>query len=105
MFFVFPVTDNSIMSMDTEIYDHLFEKTDKKSEGPSFNFVSDMTDIPEFQDGDMTYLNKLFDMLLKPLEVKKRALTLNELLDKISEKGINSLTNDEKNQLDEYAKK
>lgn len=105
MFFVFPVTDNSIMSMDTEIYDHLFEKTDKKSEGSSFNFVSDMTDIPEFQDGDMTSLNKLFDMLLKPLEVKKRALTLNELLDKISEKGINSLTNDEKNQLDEYAKK
>ena len=105
MFFVFPVTDKSIMSMDTEIYDHLFEKTDKKSDGMNLNFVSDMTDIPEFEGGDMTSLNKLFDMLLKPLEVEKRALTLNELLDKISETGINSLTNDEKNQLEEYAKK
>jgi hypothetical protein len=105
MFFVFPVTDNSIMSMDTEVYDHLFEKTDKKSDGPSFNFVSDMTDLPEFNEGDTTSLNKLFDLLFKPLEKKKKALTLDELLDKISETGISSLTNDEKNQLDEYAKK
>ncbi len=105
MFFVFPVTDNAIMSMDTEIYNHLFEKTDKKSEEPSFNFVSDMTDIPNFEDGDMTSLNKLFDLLLKPPKKPEIVLSLDQILDKISETGINSLTEKEKIQLDEYSKK
>jgi hypothetical protein len=36
---------------------------------------------------------------------KKRCdLTIDELLDKISDKGINSLTEEEKNKLDEYSK-
>ena len=44
----------------------------------------------------------------KPLWVyylkKKCDLTIDELLDKISDKGINSLTEEEKNKLDEYSK-
>jgi hypothetical protein len=36
---------------------------------------------------------------------KKRCdLTLDELLDKINDQGINSLTEEEKNKLDEYSK-
>jgi hypothetical protein len=31
-------------------------------------------------------------------------MTLDEILDKISEQGINSLTTEEKNKLDEYSK-
>jgi hypothetical protein len=35
----------------------------------------------------------------------KKVLTLDEILDKIIDKGINNLTQTEKEQLDEYSKK
>jgi hypothetical protein len=104
-FFVFPVTDDTIMSMDTEIYTHLFNKTDNLSDMTTQKYVSDMTDIPSFDRIlDSKPLDELFNILFKPVETKK-VLSLDEILDKIIDKGIDNLTETEKQQLDEYSKK
>jgi len=57
-----------------------------------------------FRIMDTKPLDELFNILFKPVEVKK-VLTLDEILDKIIDKGINNLTQTEKEQLDEYSKK
>jgi hypothetical protein len=67
--------------------------------------VSDITDIPSFDRIlDSKPLDELFNILFKPVEVKK-VLSLDEILDNIIDKGIDNLTETEKQQLDEYSKK
>ena len=39
MYFVFPIDDDMIYSMEDEIYKHLFGETDKKSGNKSLNFM------------------------------------------------------------------
>lgn len=105
MFFVFPVNDNMILSMDEDIHSHLFGETDKKSESKVTNFTINMTDIPTFGDSDMTdSIEKLLSFLVKPQTTSFEIPTLDQLLDKINESGIDSLTENEIKILDEYSK-
>jgi hypothetical protein len=105
MFFVFPVTDDMILSMDEDIHNHLFGETDKKSDKDMLKFTIDITDIPIFGDGDTTNpMEKLFSILSQPQKTKVHIPSLDELLDKISEHGIESLTEKEIEILNEYSK-
>lgn len=105
MFFVFPVNDNMILSMDEDIHAHLFGETDKKSGNKSLNFTVDMTDIPTFGDSDTTNsIEKLFSLLFQPPKTQVQKPTLDQLLDKIIESGIESLTENEIKLLNEYSK-
>ena len=105
MFFVFPVNDNMILSMDEDIHSHLFGETDKKSDSKVTNFTINMTDIPTFGDSDMTdSMEKIFSLLFKPLTIPVETPTLDQLLDKINESGIDSLTESEIKILNEYSK-
>ena len=105
MFFVFPVNDNMILSMDEDIHSHLFGETDKKSDSKVTNFTINMTDIPTFGDSDMTdSMEKIFSLLFKPLTIPVETPTLDQLLDKINESGIESLTENEIQLLNEYSK-
>jgi len=106
MFFVFPVNDESIMSMDQEIYNHLFENVDFNSPETEKKIQIDFTESQLLDDNEMTEsLNRVFDLLFKKPKKVERALSLDNILDKINEKGINSLTETEKQKLDEYSKK
>jgi len=105
MFFVFPVNDSMILSMDEDIHSHLFGETDKKSESKVTNFTINMTDIPTFGDYDMTEsVEKLFSLIFKSPQTNDVVLTLDQLLDKINETGIDSLTEKEIQLLNEYSK-
>ena len=105
MFFVFPVNDNMILSMDEDIHSHLFGETDKKSDSNVTNFTINMTDIPTFGDSDTTdSIEKLFSLLFKPQTKLIEKPSLDQLLDKINESGIDSLTESEIKILNEYSK-
>lgn len=106
MFFVFPVNDESIISMDQEIYNHLFENVDIKPTETEKKIQIDFSESALLDDNEMTEsLNRVFDLLFKKPKKTERALSLDEILDKINEQGINSLTKIEKQKLDEYSKK
>lgn len=106
MFFVFPVNDNMILSMDEDIHQHLFGITDKKSEPVIQKYVIDTTEIPSFNDTDITKsLDTVFNLLFNKIEEPPViVLTLDQLLDKINESGILSLSDDELKMLDDYSK-
>ena len=106
MFFVFPVNDSMILSMDEDIHQHLFGITDKKSEPVIQKYVIDTTEIPSFNDTDITKsLDTVFNLLFNKIEEPPViVLTLDQLLDKINESGILSLSDDELKMLDDYSK-
>ena len=104
MFFVFPVTDNMILSMDEDIHSHLFGEPDKKSDIPNLKYSVNMTDIPNFDESITSSLDKVFNLLFQPVEEPVKVLTLDQLLDKILECGIESLSKDEIDMLNEYSK-
>jgi hypothetical protein len=110
MYFVFPI-DDMIYSMDEEIEKHLFENTDILTEKEELNqsrYTSDNTGVPEFFRGIYIHKGSPFDDILKILneEVIKDepVMTLNDLLDKIKEKGIDSLSEIQLKQLEIYSK-
>lgn len=106
MFFVFPVNDESIMSMDEKTYNHLFENVDFSNVELEKKIQIDFTESELRDNTEMTdSLNRVFDLLFKKPKKTERALSLDDILDKINEKGINSLTDIEKQKLDEYSKK
>ena len=72
--------------------------TNKKKQTPlrPFEFKLDFGSNEEF--------DRMSETIMGLLPKKKCDLTIDELLDKISDKGINSLTEEEKNKLDEYSK-
>jgi hypothetical protein len=91
--------------MDEDIHSHLFGETDKKSENKVTNFTIDMTDIPKFGDSDISdSMEKLFSVLFKSQTTPVEVPTLDQLLDKINESGIDSLTDNEIKLLNEYSK-
>lgn len=109
MYFVFPIDDDMIYSMDEEIKKHLFENTDILTEKEKYNpYTSDSTGVPEFLAGIHIHKSHSFDDLFKIIyeEVIQDAtvMTLNDLLDKIKEKGIDSLSADQLKQLENYSK-
>jgi hypothetical protein len=109
MYFVFPIDDDMIYSMDKEIEKHLFENTDILTEKEKYNpYTSDNTGVPEFLGGIHIHKTRSFDDFFKIFyeEVIQdtSVMTLNDLLDKIKEKGIDSLSADQLKQLEIYSK-
>ena len=111
MYFVFPIDSDMIYSMDKEIEKHLFENTDILTENEGLNqtkYVSDNTGLPEFFKGIHIHKGSPFDDILKILNEEAiqdvPVMTLNDLLDKIKEKGIDSLSEIQLKQLEIYSK-
>jgi hypothetical protein len=66
----------------------------------------DFSESALLEDSEMTEsLNRVFDLLFKTPKKAERVLSLDDILDKINENGIDSLTQIEKQKLDEYSKK
>lgn len=109
MYFVFPIEDGMIYSMDDEIRKHLFGETDNLTENqnPKY-YTSDSTEIPEFLGGLHIHKTHPFDGLFKLFyeEViqEEPVMSLNDLLDKIKEKGIDSLSANQLELLENYSK-
>ena len=109
MYFVFPIDDDMIYSMEDEIYKHLFGETDKLTEKQKYDtYTSDNTGVPEFLGGIHIHKTRSFDDFFKIFYEEviqdKPVMTLNDLLDKIKEKGIDSLSADQLKQLEIYSK-
>jgi len=111
MYFVFPIESDMIYSMDEDIKKHLFENTDILTENEELNqtrYVSDNTGVPEFLKGIYIHRGSPFDDILKILNEEViqdvPVMTLNDLLDKIKEKGIDSLSEIQLKQLEIYSK-
>ena len=106
MFFVFPINDSSIISMDQEIYNHLFDDVNSGNTETEKKIQIDFSESALLEDSEMTEsLNRVFDLLFKTPKKAERVLSLDDILDKINENGIDSLTQIEKQKLDEYSKK
>ena len=105
MYFVFPVDKNSIMSMEDETHQHLFGKMNETSNG---YFNENNTSISYYFDSDTDSLNeKLAEELFKTivqLKVQEKELSLDEILDKINDNGITSLTDSELTTLENHSK-
>ena len=109
MYFVFPVEDDMIYSMDEEIRKHLFGNSDILTDKQQYNnYNSDSTGVPEFLGGIHIHRTRSYDDFFKLFyeEViqEEPQMTLNELLDKIKEKGIDSLSQNQLQLLETYSK-
>jgi len=112
MFFLFKNTDNITYNFqDKEIENHLMNFSDNVSENDnkSDEFKTYSYDVPldyleEFSQILNEYMsNSTYTDTTTEIKTEKK-LSLDELLDKINENGINSLTEIEKKQLYEYSK-
>lgn len=108
MFFLVPMTDEVLISVDDNVMNHLF-KLEDETNSKTFSFDINKTVTKEDSDKAVAELvNEIAKSLLGDLEVEEKKVevkpTLDELLDKINKGGINSLTKEEKQLLDEYAK-
>ena len=108
MFFLVPMTDQVLISVDDNVMNHLF---DLENDEVSKNFSFDINKTITKEDSDKTVaelVNEIAKSLVDDLAVTEKKVqvmpTLDELLDKINNNGINSLTKEEKQLLDEYAK-
>ena len=84
---------------------HFKELTNPKNKGKKNedHFLMDVGEINESHYDKL--VNDAIDyFFIKNLKQDTCTMTLDEILDKISEQGINSLTTEEKNKLDEYSK-
>ena len=111
MYFVFPIDSDMIFSMDEEIEKHLFGNTDILTEKEELNqsgYTSDNTGVPEFLGGIHIHKTRSFDEFFKMFNEEiikdEPVMTLNDLLDKIKEKGIDSLSEIQLKQLEIYSK-
>ena len=92
--------------MDGEIYEHLFNEPDKKSDKTQtidygLNFDFDY----KFENSDSTHsIKEVFEKIFGTVMEPEIILTLDQLLDKINDSGFESLTSGEKKQLEEYSK-
>jgi len=117
MYFLVPFNKNvNFYIGDPKVENHLFtqsEETDNMSESPKLEYnLEDIQD--EMSDIDievfMKNLSNFVGVDLTQIEVEEEEVqivkekTLDEILDKINECGIESLTQTEKQLLDEYAK-
>ena len=102
MFFLVPLTDEVMISVDDDIMSHLFDLSDKgdgvknlfKTEENSEDFVDLVNKFALYMEQEVSNL------------VKKQVepLTLDEILDKILDNGFENLTENEKQLLNEYSK-
>jgi hypothetical protein len=92
--------------MDQEIYNHLFDDVNSGNTETEKKIQIDFSESALLEDSEMTEsLNRVFDLLFKTPKKAERVLSLDDILDKINENGIDSLTQIEKQKLDEYSKK
>ncbi len=99
MFFVFKENLDMIVSLDENIYSHLFGEDYRTPENSSF--TDNLSDF----DSEMAFdIGKIFEILEKNRKVEEKDLTLDELLDKINEVGIEKLTKHEMYLLEIYSK-
>jgi hypothetical protein len=113
--------DKMSVKLPEGIYEHIFDiNNDKtisgftpseinllcKEEEPKLDEINkineefDFIDLNQFNDEIFEYFHSHSD----ELNVKYKKPTIDDILDKISENGINSLTDNERNHLDEYSK-
>lgn len=104
-------TDNMSVKMSDEIFSHLFGKTKQDENTESFieNDPEAQKLYNEFQDKfGAAFIESISeceeDDLVKIKNVKKEP-SLNDILDKINESGISSLTKKELHLLDKFSKK
>jgi hypothetical protein len=99
-YFLTQKTKNVASNFDEDNLLHLLtlRNTNKKKQTPpkSFEFKMDFGSNEEFA--------RMSETIMGLVPKKRCDLTLDELLDKINDQGINSLTEEEKNKLDEYSK-
>lgn len=104
MYFVFPVDKNSIVSMEDEMHEHLFGKINETSNG---YFNENNVSISYYFNEDNDSLNeKMAEELFKTLfqiKVQEKTLSLDEILDKINDKGFESLSSTEIKTLEKYS--
>jgi hypothetical protein len=105
MFFLVPVNDDVMISVDDDIMSHLFNLSDN-AEGDLG--VGNFYENPEKNEDFIDLVNKFALHMEQEVSnlIKKQVepLTLDQILDKILEKGIDNLTDNEKQKLDEYSK-
>ena len=89
------------VNMVHEIYQHLFSNTKTKDSTVDFtiSFETPQNNETEEVEDDFAGIENFVLPRLKP-----KLKTLDQLLDKITSKGYNSLTDEEKKQLDNYSK-
>jgi hypothetical protein len=100
------MTENTMLGMSQENMEHLLNIDDEPIDfeaNPTVEQIEDMLDEMTV-DGEID--SELLAMtLMSNVKKNSRIPTLNELLDKINEGGINSLNDFEKEILDSYSKK
>ena len=102
MFFLVPVTDEVMISVDDDIMSHLFNLSDNgdnvknlfKTEENNEDFVDLVNKFALYMEQEVANLTK----------TQVEPLTLDEILDKILENGFENLTQNEKQLLHEYSK-
>ena len=105
-FILTEMTENTMLGMSQENMEHLLNIDDEPIDfeaNPTVEQIEDMLDEMTV-DGEID--SELLAMtLMSNVKKNSRIPTLNELLDKINEGGINSLNDFEKEILDSYSKK
>jgi len=93
-------TKNIASNFDQDNLLHLLtlRNTNKKKQTPPKKIEFNL----ETEGGEE--FNRISDTIMKFLPKKECELTMDELLDKITSQGIDSLTKEEKSKLDEYSK-
>jgi len=98
-YFLLPKGKNFACNIEKNNLDYFMElnpiKKRRKSKKDSF-------ELPKFDYNEDQFIKDYMSSI--NLKEEKCNLSVDEILDKISEKGINSLTKSEKNKLDEYSK-
>lgn len=108
MYFVFPIEPDMIYSLDKNIEEHLFSHPDILTDNKKYNtYTSDSTGIPDFSGEIHIHKSRSFDdffkMFYDEIIQDEPVMTLDSLLDKIKEKGIDSLSANQLAQLEIYS--
>lgn len=105
-FFMLECNNKTMMAMSKENLQHLIDLGDNVSDNVIINFRDILDNIPEdeldsdnMEDSDITALK-----LMGSVKKNSKLPTLNEILDKISETGVESLNNLEIEILKSYSK-
>lgn len=100
-FILTEMTDKVSLCMNDETKAHLL---DLENDGDSVDIKIDVSGMKK-ADFDEEFTEDFVNFLLDEFAQEVKVPTLNEILDKINEKGIKSLSNFEKDILDNYSKK
>jgi len=101
-FILTEMTDKVSLSMTDESRAHLL---DLENDGDNVEIRIDMTDIRKSDSDEELIAEDFVKFLLDEFNEEVKEPTLNEILDKINEKGIKSLSSFEKEILNNYSKK